>query len=144
MIMHLLLLNGYMLLHWLNCTGCHLFSTIKVMKRSKAYWRTYCVFLYLSKWTKPSFIHADKNTFMTLRPHEETLSSLFPRSVGGKIKRKMLMIQDPQSSRTSPVLIGDHRNNPVLVPIPIRKFLFPVQQPKRFSSGWTGKDLKQK
>lgn len=31
----------------------------------------------------------------------------------------------------------DHRNSPVLVPIPTWKFLFPVQLPKRYEAGET-------
>lgn len=43
----------------------------------------------------------------------------------------------------SPTLIEDHRNSPILVPIPTRKFLFPVLQLKRSSGRLTVKEFEK-
>lgn len=43
----------------------------------------------------------------------------------------------------SSTLIEDRRNSPILVPIPIRKFLFPVLQLKRSSGRLTVKEFEK-
>lgn len=137
MSMHPLLLNGdvtKLTTYWSVCCHClnQQISRVHPDKISKRFHDTQ------TSWVLTKSCQQLVSEFMSLTQKRKTKiipAYFLVHHVQGKRKQiHVLMIQNQFSLST---LIGDHRNSPVLVPVPIRKFLFPVQWLKRSSGRLT-------